>query len=266
MDRRPGAGARRSRSAHGHGSGLGSQSGLALALALAPGGCRGAPPAPSRADVRPPVESADAIPGSAVRGTLRGRPFEARDARLLVDSRPGYEKVDLALSAASAEAPCGALGEPAPMRVWLRRKGAEPVAAGEIRLAPGAEQAWELHYQLEMGGEWTGSGEAAAIVRFRATDAGAGLKGELAACFADAEQSCVAGSFEALRCPISLDMPLRGNEPPEPMPVDAGEATSPGSLPTDAGESTSPGSVPADAGRARPPLPPAGKAKRKAGR
>jgi hypothetical protein len=241
MDRRPGAGARRSRSAHGHGSGLGSQSGLALALALAPGGCRGAPPAPSRADVRPPVESADAIPGSAVRGTLRGRPFEARDARLLVDSRPGYEKVDLALSAASAEAPCGALGEPAPMRVWLRRKGAEPVAAGEIRLAPGAEQAWELHYQLEMGGEWTGSGEAAAIVRFRATDAGAGLKG-------------------------SLDMPLRGNEPPEPRPVDAGEATSPGSLPTDAGESTSPGSVPADAGRARPPLPPAGKAKRKAGR
>ena len=172
--------------------------------------------------MRPPVTSADEIPATPVRGTLRGQPFEARDARLLVDDRAGYEQVEIALSAASADAPCGKLADPAPLRVWLRRAGPEPVASGEVRLAPGAEQRWELHYQLAQNGVWLGSADAAAIVRLRAPDGGAGLSGELAACFADGAGSCVAGRFEALRCPSTLDMPLRGNEPPEPLPTDAG--------------------------------------------
>jgi hypothetical protein len=194
----------------------------AALLAVGLAACQAEPSASGGGSVRPPYASADEIPATPVRGTLRGRPFEARDARVLVDDRAGYEQVEIALSAASAGAPCGELAEPAPLRVWLRRAGPAPVASGEIRLAPGAEQSWELHYQLELDGVWIGSAEAAAIVRLRAPDGGAGLAGELAACFADGTGSCVAGRFEALRCPSSLDMPLRGNEPSEPLPIDAG--------------------------------------------
>jgi hypothetical protein len=191
------------------------------------GACTAEPPTPAGEKVRPPYPSADAIPGTAVRGTIRGRAFEARDVRLLVDARPGYEQVQIALSAASSRAPCGKLDEPDPPRIWLRRKGAEPVAPGETELSPGTEQAWELHYQLRQDGAWVGSGDAAAILRLRPTDGGAGLLGDLAACFADGTNSCVAGRFEALRCPISIDMPLRGNEPPEQLPPDASREARP---------------------------------------
>jgi len=200
---------------------------VAIVVLLVPvlDGCNAEPPAPSGEKVRPPHESADAIPGSAVQGTIRGRAFEARDARLLVDARPGYEQVEIALSAASSSTPCGRLDDPAAPRIWLRRKGAEPVAMGEVRLSQGTEQGWEVHYQLEQGGTWVGNGDAAAILRLRPADGGAGLVGELAACFADGMHSCVAGRFAALRCPLSIDLPLRGTEPPEQLPPDASRET-----------------------------------------
>jgi hypothetical protein len=197
--------------------------GMVVVLLLGLGGCKDEPPAASGEGLRPDHESADAIPASPVQGTIRGRAFQARDARLSVDARQGYEQVDIALSAASSGTPCGKLDDPTAPRIWLRRRGAQPVAAGDVRLRPGADQGWELHYQLMQDGVWVGNGDAAATIRLHPADGGAGLVGQLSACFADGMRSCVAGRFEALRCPVAIDLPLRGTEPPEQLPLDAGQ-------------------------------------------
>ena len=194
---------------------------LAL-LAASPAACDSSPAPSSRESLRLPVDSADDIPKTPVTGTIRGQSFEARDVRLVRDQRSQYEHTDLLLSAASAETPCGKLDPADPVRVWLRRSGPGPLQPGEVRIGPQNEQPWEIHYQLRQEGTWVGVGEAVALLRLHLSDADAGLGGEIAACFADGMGSCVAGSFVATACPSTIDLPLRGNEPVEQLPVDAG--------------------------------------------
>ncbi|MBW2525058.1 MAG: hypothetical protein JRI23_12825 [Deltaproteobacteria bacterium] len=178
-------------------------------------GCDGAPSTAPIGSARPQHDSAAAIPAEPVQGEVGSAPFVVRDARFRIDRRPGHEKVDILLSDAKSDHPCGALTPAEPTRVWLRRRGAGPLASGEIRIPLGADDGWSAHYQLRRDGRWKGSGHAAALLQLDVPDAGFTLQGKLSVCFADADRSCVAGTFRAHQCPDVLDRPVRGVGPTE---------------------------------------------------
>lgn len=218
--------------------------GLLLGLSLAAaGGCESADEPRRPTAVEPPHRSVATIPAAPVQGKLRGETFTFGDARYEIDRRRGYEAVDIKLTAASAERPCGPLEPADAPRIWLRRQGAQPVSARELQISQGEPGPWELHYQIKREGLWRGSGDAAALVRLRPAEAGTTLRGELSVCFGDGHGSCVAGSFEARLCPIRLDLPVRGSEPVEQLPQDDAQprrpepapAAPPSEGPTDAG-------------------------------
>jgi len=181
-------------------------------------------PGPPKEPAAPPA-SPDSIPVGPVSGKLLDQPYTHLAGRYYVDQRPGFEKTDIRLYATEAETPCGPLREKKPASVWLRRKGAERVAAGSS-VTDLDKGEWEVHYQVQKDGYWVGNGDARALVVIN--DVGPDLKitGSLSACFRDETGSCVAGSFTASYCRISIDSPVRGTDamerPPErklPTPV-----------------------------------------------
>ena len=190
--------------------------GWGVLVGLLTASCDTAQPTPSgSAHVRPAHESVAAIPSTEVQGRVRSTPFVARDARYVVDRRPGYEHIDILLSDAKAQGPCGPLSPAEPPRIWLRYLGPGPLPSGEFAITAGAPSPWEAHYQLRSDGRWVGSRDAAVVGRVAVADAGRTLSGALSVCFADGSDSCVSGSFVAMDCPSEIDQPVRGAEPVE---------------------------------------------------
>jgi len=149
------------------------------------------------------------IPEGPASGTIDGKPYSVKTAIYAVDRRLGYEHVDIKLYSAQIENPC-AIRDSSGSMVWLRRRGAEPLATGTTRVLAGQDSAWEVHYQVKDGRIWTGNGDAAAIIAIREIESDTKIHGELSAAFGDASRSLVAGSFVAERCLISIDAPVRG--------------------------------------------------------
>lgn len=178
-------------------------------------GCDGSPPPTPTGTAQPAHDTAAAIPNQPLAGALRSRPFAARDARYRVDRRPGHEKLDILLSDATAEHPCGDLHPAEPARIWLRRPGAEPAGSVEVRIDAEGEGEWTAHYQLRQEGRWVGNGRAGAVLRLDIPDGGYSLTGALSVCFADGAESCAAGTFTAHRCPSEVTRPVRGLDPTE---------------------------------------------------
>jgi hypothetical protein len=175
-------------------------------------GCAAPPPPAPSGKVSPPQESANSIPDSPLSGTLRGAPFKLANARYYVDTRRGYEHIEVQLNAASAGEPCGPLVSKDDPTVFLRRKGSEHPAPGEVRLEPKTPGPWEVHYQAREHERWIGNGYAAALLVLKEVRSDGALEADLSVCFADGLKSCVSGSINATRCKIPIDSPVRGTE------------------------------------------------------
>lgn len=188
---------------------------LALAVALCAPACEEKPPAP-RAVARTPHGTASSIPRGPVEGKIAGVAFTVRDARYHVDRRPGYEKLEVTLSGEPAASACARLPKEAPA-IWLRRRGAGSATVGEVRLEPGSDSEWAVHYQVRGERGWIGSGDAAALVVVRSAT-GTAIEGDLSVGFADVAGSSASGTFVAQHCPVSIDRPVRGVEQDDQMP------------------------------------------------
>ena len=162
------------------------------------------------------VTSADSIPLAPVSGTIQGEQFTLSSARYFVDRRPGYQHVDIKLSAGKSAKDCASPIPDDSTSVWLRRVGSEQIEADTIHIASGQREAWEVHYQAMHDGEWIGNGDADALIVLQQRAADQRLSGEISACFADVAKSCVLGTFVAEYCPISIDAPIRGVNLMEP--------------------------------------------------
>jgi hypothetical protein len=191
---------------------------LFFACAVLAVGCAEEAHSGAHKPVSPPVDKVDAIPDSPLGGTLRGVKFVVKDARYVPDRRVGYEHVDVKLSAGAAESACGEIKPAGSPSVWLRLEHKDMVATEELRVSPGTESAWSVHYQLREDDAWVGSSEASAIAAIRASAGDGVVSGALAVCFADDAGSCVSGSFDALPCPPAIDAPVRGAVPLEAVP------------------------------------------------
>jgi hypothetical protein len=192
---------------------------LAHALAgLALLGCREeAHPAPPR-PVPLPVSSPEAIPDAPVSGRVHGAPFVLRDARYVIDRRVGYAHTDILLSAGTAEAACAPVLPARSTTVWMRLDGPAKIAPVTTRTGPGADAAWQVHYQAFEDDRWVGAGEGTALLMLHEAGPDGRLTGGVVVCFPDDAKSCVSGSFEAVGCPPSIDQPVRGSPPPEAIP------------------------------------------------
>ncbi len=184
-----------------------------------------AEPAGPIIEPKPAPEAANAIAAGALGGDIDGQPFSIQSARYIVDRRRGFEKVDISLSAGSVDSPCEQRKPKDSPSVWLRRKGATPLAAEQARLSPNDEAPWEVHYQVRKEHGWIGNGRASALIVIHDVGPDMKLNGELWACFADTHGSCVSGRFIADYCPIRIDKPVRGTEAMErPPPLDGGSS------------------------------------------
>lgn len=188
-------------------------------------GC-GRQPLPTRREPAAIRGSADVIATGPVGGQIRGRAFATLNARYYVDHRPGYEKLEIVLSAADAPTPCADTSAKRATAVWLRRKGAHAPAEETIRVAPDQKGAWEAHYEDFDGIGWVGSSDAAMLLRIDKVQREGEILGSLSACFGDESQSCVEGTFTATPCVIRVDAPVRGIRAIEPLP-DGGAAWAP---------------------------------------
>lgn len=168
--------------------------------------------------VEPPVASPGAIPDAPVSGTIRGAPFQVRDARFIVDRRVGYAHTDIKLSSGKAESPCGPIAPGTATSVWLRLEGPDKIVSQDMKIEPGKPAAWSVHYQAWDGEQWIGVGEGGAIVTVREPTPDGRATGAIAVCFSDDAKSCVSGSFDAQSCPAAIDEPVRGTLPPEAVP------------------------------------------------
>ena len=156
--------------------------------------------------------SADSIPAAPLSGTLPTGPFSLQSARYWIDRRPGYEKIDIKLSAGKVSSPCA---EPLPNdapSVWLRRVGNTQLSAETVHVSQTAPGPWEVHYQVMHDEQWLGSAKAEALLVLHALTSDKRLQGELSVCFADRDKSCVLGAFEADYCQLSIDAPIRGTQ------------------------------------------------------
>jgi hypothetical protein len=164
-------------------------------------------PAPS-AVPDPPHQRAEAIGTAPVQGTLRGKPFLTKTARLLRITDPGRQRIDVLLSASDAPG-CTAIDRHAPM-VWLRI-GGDPSRPGERGIDPESTD-WSVHYQLHEDNRWRSTSRARALVRLDRVERDA-ITGVLSACFGDGHNggsaSCVAGAFDARLCRDPLDPSFR---------------------------------------------------------
>lgn len=171
---------------------------------------------------KPAPTSADGIVASVLGGEIRGRSVTLENARYVVDRRHGFEKVDISFSAARADSPCGERRPKDAPSVWLRKTGPDPLKPLQVRLSPdGPESPWEVHYQVRDGRAWVGNGQASALVVIREVGKDLKVSGELWACFADEQASCVEGRFSADYCAIRIDTPVRGTEAMERPPSGA---------------------------------------------
>lgn len=161
----------------------------------------------------PPAPTSFATtPDTSVNGQLSGRPFALRSARYYVDQRPGYERVDVLLYDLDTDTPCEDIRPHKPASVWLRSQGKKKIVEGQYRLDAKTKAPWEVHYQVFQDGAWRGSRKANALLAFKKLQPDLKLEGELNACFADSTTSCIAGTFVAHYCRISIDAPVRGSE------------------------------------------------------
>jgi hypothetical protein len=200
-------------------------------LALPALACQSPEPAPAAPiEPKPAPSSANAIPAGNLGGEIAGEPFSVQSARYIVDRRHGFEKVDISLSAGSVESPCEDRTPKDAPSVWLRRKGDPTLREQITRIEPNDEDAaWEVHYQVRKGHNWTGNGRASALIVVHDVGPDMKLSGELSACFGDSHGSCVAGRFSADYCATRIDAPVRGTEAMErPPSMDAGAKQQPG--------------------------------------
>jgi hypothetical protein len=164
-------------------------------------------------EVAQPVStSPDSIPIAPLGGVLLSHPFALQSARFWIDRRPGYEKIDVKLSAGRGDSPCA---EPRPRdapSVWLRHSGTTHLGAETLHIDQNGPGPWEVHYQVMQDGLWEGSGKADALLVLHPLTADQRLPGELSVCFADKAKSCVLGNFVADYCPASIDAPVRGTQ------------------------------------------------------
>lgn len=177
--------------------------------------CQSTRPSPTmHAD--PVATSADSIPVAPVSGTIRGKQFAIATALYFIDRRPGYEHVDIKLSAGKSAQHCSSPIPDDAMSIWLRRTGSEQLDAETVHIASDRRSSWEVHYQVKDNGQWLGNSKADALFVLQPRAADQRMSGELSACFADETKSCVLGTFVADYCPISIDAPIRGMDIMEP--------------------------------------------------
>lgn len=149
-----------------------------------------------------PRDSVETIPDGPVQGKLRGQPFRAEAARYTVFRQRDREHIDVRLHTQAGSDPCAR--PDAGNSVWIRFEGTATLPkAGTYR----SSDAWSLHYQVREEDGWHGVGKSAALLAIR-YDAGT-MVGDLAGCFADAQQSCVEGHFVARPCPDPLHHGVR---------------------------------------------------------
>ena len=205
-------------------------------------------------DNTPPKEppaaptSAEAIPVAPLSGKLLDKPFNIKSARYYVDQRPGYRKIILKLYGVDSPTPCADLISVKPPEVWLRQDGPQRIAPGTTHIGLDGKAAWQLHYQVQKDGRWTGSGAARALFVVTQVDPDMKVHGELSGCFRDATGSCVSGGFVANYCRIWIDSPVRGSDvmehPPKDLPKDPPDVVPPAdalpSVPPSAGASAAP--------------------------
>ncbi len=189
---------------------------LAVAPALA--SCRDEAHPAAPAAVEPPVSSPEGIPDAPVSGRVHGAPFVLRDARYVVDRRPGYQHTDIQLSSGTGEGACAPVSPPTATSVWLRLEGPARIEGTTARLGHGASGPWTVHYQVFDGDSWLGAGDGSALLVLHDPSPDGRLSGGLAVCFPDADRSCVSGSFDAVACPPRIDQPVRGTPSPEAVP------------------------------------------------
>ncbi len=189
-----------------------------LPLMVLVASCRDELTPPPSVRVEPPVASPEAIPDALVSGRVRGATFVAREARYIVDRRPGYAHTDIVLSSGAAESPCGPISPPTSASVWLRLEGSDPIRSTSLRVGAQGPSAWQVHYQVFDGTAWAGVGGGVALLVLQEPGPDGRVTGGLAACFPDENKSCVSGSFDAVACPPTIDQPVRGTPPPEAIP------------------------------------------------
>jgi len=180
--------------------------------------CRDDLPPPPPSVVEPPVASPESIPDAPVSGRIHGSPFVMRDARYLLDRRVGYAHTDIQLSSGTADSACAPISPPTSTSVWLRLEGSDKIPSASLRVQSGVEGSWTVHYQVFDGTAWTGVGNGSALLTLHEPGPDGRLSGGIAVCFSDDTKSCVAGSFDALACPATIDQPVRGTPPPEAVP------------------------------------------------
>lgn len=171
--------------------------------------------------------SEDSIHVGPLSGKIDGQPFQVKSARYYVDSRPGFEKIDIQLFDVAGPTPCGPLASATPPSVWLRRVGPTKLAHSKTSTTVKDGGEWEVHYQIHVKGGWLGYGEANALLVLEAPDPDMKVFGILSACFRDHAGSCVAGEFTATWCHIGIDEPVRGTHAMERPPKKPLGATSP---------------------------------------
>lgn len=162
--------------------------------------------------------SEDTIHVGAISGKVNGDPFTVRTARYYVDTRPGFEKIDIQLLDAETDTPCGPLKPEKPTSVWLRKKGTTRLVAETAKSSVAEGGTWDVHYQAFEDRWWIGIGEANALVVLNEPGPDLKLRGLLWACFRDPHGSCVQGEFTASFCRHSIDEPVRGTAAMERPP------------------------------------------------
>jgi len=188
--------------------------------------------------------SEDSIHVGPLSGKIDGQPFQVKTARFYIDTRPGFERVDIKLYDVGSKTPCGDLDAPKPREVWLRRKGPAKLAHSKTTTTVKDGGEWEVHYQVQDKGFWIGYGEANALLVLEAPDPDMRMAGILSACFRDHTGSCIAGEFSASYCRIAIDEPVRGTEamerpPKRPLGAPSASASAEPSASASAAPSTS---------------------------
>ncbi len=159
--------------------------------------------------LKPEKDTVDKIPLNPVSGKLAGKPFALKDARMHIDRRPGYERVDVLLRAEVATAPCKKLTNEKAAGIWIRFGGVTSVDQKEYRRSPKKPGKTEVHMEVTRDGRWFGNGNSAALLLIEQFDPSSGISGVLSVCFADEARSCASGNFVATYCSNPLDEPPR---------------------------------------------------------
>jgi hypothetical protein len=214
-------------------SGMWASAKLMLGAGLMAVACHAHEEVPDGAPPPAAPASPDSIPEGPLAGTLRGSEFTHQAATYVVDRRLGYEHFDIRLAAQPTDKPCERGAGAGGTSVWIRRRGVDAVTAATVRLTPGGQSDWEVHYQVDEHDRWEGNANASALVVVAHPGPDLSLRGELWACFADGRDSCVSGAFKARYCPISIDAPIRGTQLMErPTPAATAAASAVAAPPT----------------------------------